>query len=482
MFVAHERVLARGGGELVIRCRALDARARAQAAAAALARADDREPAAALVPHDAARAHARLVAAGGRGRAVAAGARSSGARGVARRRACALRASRSRRRRRGRASTAARASLGKSSRSVPATLVDRRAADRGAPRRRSTPATGERPAGGSTIAHPARWWPHTHGEPALLRGRASSSAAARSSISAPIGFRTIASIAATATTSRLRVNGVPVFCRGACWTPLDPVTLARRRATRYGAAIAQARDAGMNMLRVGGTMVYESDAFYDAVRRARHPASGRTSCSPTWTIPTTTRRSSPASTREVRAAARAACRRGPSLAVLCGNSEVEQQAAMCGAARERWSAAAVPRGARRRCARERCPDVPYWPSSAHGGAFPHQRERGHDLVLRRRRLPAAARRRAPRRGALRRPSVWRSPTSPSERAAWRPAVRVHHAGVEGAHAARPRRRLGLRRRARLTTSARSSASTRCALRYADPRALPGARPRRRPAR
>jgi beta-mannosidase len=56
---------------------------------------------------------------------------------------------------------------------------------------------------------------------------------------------------------------------------------------------------------------------------------------------------------------------------LCGNSEGEQQAAMFGAPRERWS----PRlfhETLEAIAQERCPDVPYWPSSAHGGAFPHE--------------------------------------------------------------------------------------------------------------
>jgi beta-mannosidase len=65
----------------------------------------------------------------------------------------------------------------------------------------------------------------------------------------------------------------------------------------------------------------------------------------------------------------------PSLAVLCGNSEGEQQAAMWGAERARWSPRlfheVLPA-----LAGELCPDVPYWPSSAHGGAFPHQPSQG----------------------------------------------------------------------------------------------------------
>jgi beta-mannosidase len=65
----------------------------------------------------------------------------------------------------------------------------------------------------------------------------------------------------------------------------------------------------------------------------------------------------------------------PSLAVLCGNSEGEQQAAMWGAARDRWAPALFHERLAAH-ARERCPDVPYWPSSAHGGAFPHQGSAG----------------------------------------------------------------------------------------------------------
>ena len=61
----------------------------------------------------------------------------------------------------------------------------------------------------------------------------------------------------------------------------------------------------------------------------------------------------------------------PSLAIVCGNSEGEQQAAMWGAARELWT----PRLFHEVLARH-CRDVPYVASSATGGAFPHAANAG----------------------------------------------------------------------------------------------------------
>ena len=48
---------------------------------------------------------------------------------------------------------------------------------------------------------------------------------------------------------------------GACWTSADIVRLGNDSTLERDLRLA--RDAGVNMLRVGGTMVYESDAFFD---------------------------------------------------------------------------------------------------------------------------------------------------------------------------------------------------------------------------
>ena len=330
MFVAHERVLAARRQRaphplsLARRC------ARRQAAASALARADDREPAAALVSHDAARTHAGLVAAGAGGRARGAPVALERRAGVAvddvqLRWTCATGSARS-------TSPARRAGSAAPIASAAARARPRRRdASRGA---HAGPASGGDWSGRLELRDPARWWPHTHGEPALYDATARRSRRRRDARARHDRL----SRASSATTARSRssVNGAPIFCRGACWTPLDPVTLARDRAA-LAAALEQARDAGMNMLRVGGTMVYESDDFYDlcdelgilrlaGLHVRQHGLSRRRR-----------RLRRAASTTEATPAAGAARRRARALAVLCGNSEGEQQAAMWGAARERWS-------------------------------------------------------------------------------------------------------------------------------------------------
>jgi beta-mannosidase len=218
------------------------------------------------------------------------------------------------------------------------------------------------------------WWPHTHGEPALYMARLMVRGRSREEVevaTGQLGFRTI-ELDTAAGDFRIKVNGVPVFARGACWTPLDPVSL-RSTPPDCRAALTQARSAGMNMLRVAGTMVYEEDHFYEACDQLGllvwqdfmfasmdYPAGDE------------------AFTASVAAEATQQLRRlqaHPCLAVLCGNSEVEQQAAMWGAPREQWQSPLFDHTLAELCAAH-APRTPYWPSSAHGGSFPHQADAG----------------------------------------------------------------------------------------------------------
>lgn len=58
------------------------------------------------------------------------------------------------------------------------------------------------------------------------------------------------------------INGVPVFAKGGNWIPAD-IFPSRITPDRYRKLIQSARDANMNMLRVWGGGIYESEDFYD---------------------------------------------------------------------------------------------------------------------------------------------------------------------------------------------------------------------------
>jgi beta-mannosidase len=218
-----------------------------------------------------------------------------------------------------------------------------------------------------------RWWPHTHGAPStyslrldLELGEAGKSRSASVQLS-PVGFRQVEARQDDGG-FEIRINGAPVFCRGACWTPPDIATLRASREA-LGDLLTQVRDAGMNMLRVGGTMVYESRDFLELCDELGILV---------WQDLMFANMDYPEDDAAFVANVQAELRQQlgrllphPCVAVICGNSEVEQQAAMWGAPRERWQPRlfheiipALLQGLRS--------DVPWWPSSAHGGAFPHQ--------------------------------------------------------------------------------------------------------------
>jgi len=78
-----------------------------------------------------------------------------------------------------------------------------------------------------------------------------------------IGFRTLE--IKTNPGFSVHINGLPIYCRGACWTVGDMASLETSSET-LNQDLRLARDAGANMLRVGGTMIYESNTFYQMLR------------------------------------------------------------------------------------------------------------------------------------------------------------------------------------------------------------------------
>ena len=200
---------------------------------------------------------------------------------------------------------------------------DRRRSSRSADVRSEILRDGEHGRATVRVPTPERWWPHTHGTPALHD--VTLEIGDQSLLLGRVGFRTIEAITDDGGFA-LRVNGQPVFCRGASWMPVDPVALASGADAQRAASIEVQR-ANMNMIRITGVSVYEDDAFFDAcdelgilVWQDVMFANMDPPDDPDFVAGVEAEVSQLLSRVGHR----------PSLAVLCGGSEVEQQAAMLG--------------------------------------------------------------------------------------------------------------------------------------------------------
>jgi beta-mannosidase len=220
------------------------------------------------------------------------------------------------------------------------------------------------------VPNAERWWPHTHGTPALHAlalylgdetfdlGR--------------VGFRTIETDHGDDGNGfALRINDTPVFCRGACWTSADLATLAGT-PDDLAHLFALARDAGMNMLRVGGTMVYESDTFY-RLADEYGILIWQDFAFANFDYPTDDAFISSVTREATQFLART--RRFASLAVTCGGSEIDQQAAMFGLTPEQREQPLFMQLLPDLVARER-PDIPYVTNSPSGGMWPFSTRSG----------------------------------------------------------------------------------------------------------
>ncbi len=120
------------------------------------------------------------------------------------------------------------------------------------------------------VADPSRWWPRGHGDQPLydlqVRVFTKTGRVPLDQWQRRIGLRTVELDTREDKTGQrfvLRVNGREIFCRGANWIPDDCFLDRACTPERYRKRIEQACDANMNMLRVWGGGIYETDEFYD---------------------------------------------------------------------------------------------------------------------------------------------------------------------------------------------------------------------------
>lgn len=59
------------------------------------------------------------------------------------------------------------------------------------------------------------------------------------------------------------LNGVPLFAKGANWIPIDSFIPRGEKKGLYQSNLKNAKEANMNMIRVWGGGIYETDVFYD---------------------------------------------------------------------------------------------------------------------------------------------------------------------------------------------------------------------------
>lgn len=117
------------------------------------------------------------------------------------------------------------------------------------------------------MKNPRLWWCNGLGKPELydLCFRLNSRGKLLDSVSKRVGIRKIEVVRDEDKDGRsfyFRLNGVPVFAKGANYIPCDNF-LPRVNDSIYYKTVKDAADVNMNMLRVWGGGVYEDDRFYN---------------------------------------------------------------------------------------------------------------------------------------------------------------------------------------------------------------------------
>jgi beta-mannosidase len=217
------------------------------------------------------------------------------------------------------------------------------------------------------------WWPHTHGKPHLYQCHLIINVQDHQLKidCGKLGFKK-AQYTANDDTTEISINDQTIFCRGSCWTVSDYLSLnASRKTLKH--QLEMLRDAGINMLRVGGTMVYESDDFYQLCDQLGIMV---------WQDFMFASMDYPVDddgfaenikteiTQQLNRLQQYTC-----ITLYCGNTDVEAQAAMFGMPKEIWSNELFAKWLPSFC-NEIHSDIPYIESSPTGGAMPFHLNHG----------------------------------------------------------------------------------------------------------
>ena len=215
------------------------------------------------------------------------------------------------------------------------------------------------------------WWPHTHGNPRLydvfLSDGTSELHLGRT------GFRDLKLLhGEDGDGFHFEINGLPIFCRGACWTNADLLGLQGHRET-YAPWLRLARDAGMNMIRVSGTMLYEGKDFHDLCDELGLLV---------WQDLMFANLDYPMEALQFQRSVVTEIRQlverldaSPSLAILCGGSEMAQQSTMLGLQADRRAMPFFETVLSELLA-DLKPGLPYIPNSPWGGPLPISTDAG----------------------------------------------------------------------------------------------------------
>ena len=183
------------------------------------------------------------------------------------------------------------------------------------------------------VASPALWWPNGYGAPALhrLTVRAIGPEGFLDERDVPVGFRRIEILAndgapAGARPYTFAINGRRIPITGWNWVPIDALYGVPRPA-RLAHLLRLAANANVNLLRVWGGGLIETEAFYDACDRLGILVWQEFSQSSSGVESTPA--SDPAYVEMMVREAEAIIplrRNHPSLAVWCGGNELEDEA------------------------------------------------------------------------------------------------------------------------------------------------------------